>query len=186
MPASKFNYRCRECPILNEANPNNEKFDVIYTPTMFGNKFNGMRFYEEYVGYSSASNVCYIDDRLLELCASSNHPTWASLEGFSETMNEYFRNCKVTKVNVERTKEFFSHVKMEKEDADMDDVDNVVWCTWHELSAKQLRYGKLISAELYKLNKNCASQLYNKGAVLQFSLFVNLFVNRNIYTTLCF
>ena len=79
IPASKFDYRCRGCPIENEGIPIDEKSDVIYSPTMFGTKTQGMRFYEESVGYTSASNVCYVDDRLLEMCASSNHHTWASL-----------------------------------------------------------------------------------------------------------
>lgn len=141
IPASKFIYRCRGCPIFNEGT--NEKMDVIYHPTMFGNKAQGMRFYEESIGYTSASNVCYIDDRLLEMCASSNHHSWASLEGFSETINEFFRNCKLTRVNVERTKLFFSHIKMEKEEADMSDADEETqnWCYWHELLPRQLRYG---------------------------------------------
>ena len=141
IPASKFIYRCRGCPIFNEGT--NEKTDVIYHPTMFGNKAQGMRFYEESIGYTSASNVCYIDDRLLEMCASSNHHSWASLEGFSETINEFFRNCKLTRVNVERTKLFFSHIKMEKEEADMSDGDEETqnWCYWHELLPRQLRYG---------------------------------------------
>ena len=98
IPASKFSFRCRGCPIFNQ--DDTQKRDVNYHPTMFGNKKFGMRFYEEQVGYTSASNVCYIDDGLLELCASSNHHTWASLEGFSETINEYFRNCKRTTINV--------------------------------------------------------------------------------------
>ena len=52
IPASKFDYRCRGCPIENEGIPIDEKSDVIYSPTMFGTKTQGMRFYEESVGYT--------------------------------------------------------------------------------------------------------------------------------------
>lgn len=148
IPASKFTFRCRSCPIFNQDVPLADKSDVLYNPTMFGNKQVGMRFYEEPVAYTSASLVCYIDNELLELCASSNHHTWSSLEGLSETLNEYFRNCKRTSVNVERTKVFFSHVKNEKEERDTCNVDeetNTPYCHWQEMSYKQLRHGRIIS-----------------------------------------
>ena len=166
--ATKYSLRCKECVEARQHGGNifGEEYDITYSPTKYGNKKDGLKFYptEYNVNLVSSSDCCYFEDLFVKQYFAEFHHGWLSSQAKTESFNEVNRGTyqsvqtlKFLSLNPSVGKKFLQQ-KNEEDQGDKDDEDDdderVNMSRMHELKTKSLSQAMVNHEIMSELREN--------------------------------